>query len=117
MIAAHGLAKHYGTTVAVDNLSFKVTPGVVTGFLGPNGSGKSTTMRMIMGLDNPDVGIGPGQRHAPTPNSGGRCARWGRCSTPRPSTPAAPPTTTCCRWPGPTTFPVAASTRCSTSSG
>src|ERR1700691_5551698 len=56
MIAARSLAKHYGKTVAVEDLSFDVTPGVVTGFLGPNGSGKSTTMRMIMGLDNPTAG-------------------------------------------------------------
>ncbi len=56
MIAAHSLAKHYGKTVAVSDLSLEVTPGVVTGFLGPNGSGKSTTMRMIMGLDTPTAG-------------------------------------------------------------
>ena len=56
MIEAEGLTKHYGTKVAVDNLSFSVRPGVVTGFLGPNGSGKSTTMRMIMGLDYPTRG-------------------------------------------------------------
>ena len=56
MIVSHHLTKRYGTTVAVDDLTFKVTPGVVTGFLGPNGSGKSTTMRMIMGLDLPDSG-------------------------------------------------------------
>ena len=56
MIDAEGLTKHYGAKVAVDNLSFKVSPGVVTGFLGPNGSGKSTTMRMIMGLDYPTGG-------------------------------------------------------------
>ncbi len=56
MIAARALTKRYRRTVAVDNLSFEVTPGVVTGFLGPNGSGKSTTMRMIMGLDNPTSG-------------------------------------------------------------
>jgi ABC-2 type transport system ATP-binding protein len=56
MISARHLAKHYGATVAVDDLSFDVTPGVVTGFLGPNGSGKSTTMRMIMGLDTPTSG-------------------------------------------------------------
>ena len=56
MIVSHHLTKRYGRTVAVDDLSFKVTPGVVTGFLGPNGSGKSTTMRMIMGLDLPDSG-------------------------------------------------------------
>src|ERR1700727_1822145 len=56
MIIAEGLTKRYGRTLAVDHLSFDVTPGVVTGFLGPNGSGKSTTMRMIMGLDNPTSG-------------------------------------------------------------
>ena len=56
MIEAEGLSKRYGSTVAVNGLSFSVRPGVVTGFLGPNGSGKSTTMRMIMGLDHPDAG-------------------------------------------------------------
>jgi ABC-2 type transport system ATP-binding protein len=56
MIEARDLTKHYGPTRAVDHLSFEVQPGQVTGFLGPNGSGKSTTMRMIMGLDNPDAG-------------------------------------------------------------
>jgi ABC-2 type transport system ATP-binding protein len=56
MIEARGLTKRYGSTVAVDGLSFDVRPGTVTGFLGPNGSGKSTTMRMIMGLDAPDAG-------------------------------------------------------------
>jgi ABC-2 type transport system ATP-binding protein len=56
MIAARSLTKRYGKTVAVDDLSFEVAPGVVTGFLGPNGSGKSTTMRMIMGLDRPNSG-------------------------------------------------------------
>lgn len=56
MITAHSLTKRYGGTTAVDNLTFEVPPGVVTGFLGPNGSGKSTTMRMIMGLDVPDSG-------------------------------------------------------------
>jgi ABC-2 type transport system ATP-binding protein len=56
MIEATGLSKRYGTKLAVDQLSFTVRPGVVTGFLGPNGSGKSTTMRMIMGLDQPNTG-------------------------------------------------------------
>ena len=50
------LTKRYGSTVAVDQLSFDVQPGLVTGFLGPNGSGKSTTMRLILGLDRPDSG-------------------------------------------------------------
>jgi len=56
MIEARGLVKHYGSTTAVDHLSFDVQPGTVTGFLGPNGAGKSTTMRMILGLDRPDAG-------------------------------------------------------------
>jgi ABC-2 type transport system ATP-binding protein len=56
VIEAHGLRKTYGDKVAVDNLSFTVRPGVVTGFLGPNGAGKSTTMRMILGLDAPTGG-------------------------------------------------------------
>ena len=56
MITAHSLTKRYGTAIAVNDLTFEVLPGVVTGFLGPNGSGKSTTMRMIMGLDTPTSG-------------------------------------------------------------
>ena len=56
LIEARGLTKRYGTTVAVDDLSFDVRPGQVTGFLGPNGAGKSTTLRMILGLDTPTAG-------------------------------------------------------------
>jgi ABC-2 type transport system ATP-binding protein len=56
MIEAHGLTKRYGDKLAVDDLSFAVRPGVVTGFLGPNGAGKSTTMRLILGLDAPTRG-------------------------------------------------------------
>ena len=56
MITAHSLTKRYGDATAVDDLTFEVPSGEVTGFLGPNGSGKSTTMRMIMGLDLPDSG-------------------------------------------------------------
>jgi len=56
MIEARGLVKRYRSTLAVDDLSFDVRPGAVTGFLGPNGAGKSTTMRMIMSLDRPDAG-------------------------------------------------------------
>jgi ABC-2 type transport system ATP-binding protein len=56
VISASRLSKSYGATRAVDDLTFEVRPGVVTGFLGPNGSGKSTTMRMVMGLDHPDSG-------------------------------------------------------------
>ncbi|WP_407344380.1 ABC transporter ATP-binding protein [Pengzhenrongella phosphoraccumulans] len=56
MIEAHGLTKRYGKKTAVDDISFTVQPGLVTGFLGPNGAGKSTTMRMIVGLDRPTHG-------------------------------------------------------------
>jgi ABC-2 type transport system ATP-binding protein len=56
MIEAHGLTKDYGSKRAVDDLTFTVEPGIVTGFLGPNGSGKSTTMRLILGLDRPTAG-------------------------------------------------------------
>jgi ABC-2 type transport system ATP-binding protein len=56
VIDARSLTKRYGDKLAVDDLSFAVRPGVVTGFLGPNGAGKSTTMRMIMGLDAPNSG-------------------------------------------------------------
>jgi ABC-2 type transport system ATP-binding protein len=56
MIEVRDLTKHYGTTVAVDALSFEVRPGRVTGFLGPNGAGKTTTMRLILGLDAPTRG-------------------------------------------------------------
>lgn len=56
MIEVEGLTKQYGSVRAVDDLTFQVKPGVVTGFLGPNGAGKSTTMRMILGLDKPTAG-------------------------------------------------------------
>jgi ABC-2 type transport system ATP-binding protein len=56
MITAEGLTKRYGAKTAVDDISFAVRPGQVTGFLGPNGAGKSTTMRMIVGLDRPSGG-------------------------------------------------------------
>ena len=56
MIEVQGLTKRYGSTVAVQDLSFTVTAGRVTGFLGPNGAGKSTTMRVILGLVRPSAG-------------------------------------------------------------
>ncbi|MEU8232653.1 ATP-binding cassette domain-containing protein [Actinoplanes sp. NPDC048967] len=56
MIEVHELTKRYGAKTAVDNLTFTVKPGIVTGFLGPNGAGKSTTMRLILGLDRPTSG-------------------------------------------------------------
>lgn len=56
MIEVTGLTKTFGSTTAVDDVTFTVRPGIVTGFLGPNGAGKSTTMRMILGLDRPTSG-------------------------------------------------------------
>jgi ABC-2 type transport system ATP-binding protein len=56
MIQARGLVKRYGATAAVNDLSFTIRPGLVTGFLGPNGAGKTTTMRLILGLDRPSAG-------------------------------------------------------------
>ncbi len=56
MIEATHLTKRYGTKTAVNNVSFSLRPGQVTGFLGPNGAGKSTTMRMLVGLDRPTSG-------------------------------------------------------------
>jgi ABC-2 type transport system ATP-binding protein len=56
LIEVHNVTKRYGDKTAVDDLSFAVRPGIVTGFLGPNGAGKSTTMRLILGLDSPDHG-------------------------------------------------------------
>jgi ABC-2 type transport system ATP-binding protein len=56
MIEVRDVTKRYGSTLAVDRLTFEVRPGQVTGFLGPNGAGKSTTMRLVLGLDEPDSG-------------------------------------------------------------
>ena len=56
MISIRGLTKRYGGRAAVDDLTFDVGRGTVTGFLGPNGSGKSTTMRLLLGLATPDAG-------------------------------------------------------------
>lgn len=71
MIEVSNLTKVYGPVRAVDDLSFRVEPGIVTGFLGPNGAGKSTTMRMILGLDAPTAGTatidGRGYRDIPRP--------------------------------------------------
>ena len=57
MIEVERLTKRFGATLAVDDLSFVVRPGTVTGFLGPNGAGKSTTLRAILGLVRPDAGV------------------------------------------------------------
>ena len=56
VIEAHGLAKHFGRTRALDGLTLSVAPGEVHGFLGPNGAGKSTTLRILLGLIRPTAG-------------------------------------------------------------
>jgi ABC-2 type transport system ATP-binding protein len=70
-IEARRLTKRYGATIAVDDLSFEVVPGLVTGFIGPNGAGKTTTMRLILGLDHPSAGAvtvgGRAYRDLPAP--------------------------------------------------
>jgi energy-coupling factor transporter ATP-binding protein EcfA2 len=110
MIEAQHLSKRYGSIRAVDDLSFTVSAGQVTGFLGPNGSGKSTTMRMIVGLDTPSAGqvtVGGrkyGQLRFPL-------HEVGALLTPTPSTRAAPPATTCFGWPTLTASHDAGSTR------
>jgi ABC-2 type transport system ATP-binding protein len=69
-IEARGLTKRYGDKIAVDDLTFTVEPGRVTGFLGPNGAGKSTTMRLVLGLDSPTAGTVTvrGRRYADLPS-------------------------------------------------
>jgi ABC-2 type transport system ATP-binding protein len=69
-IEVHGLSKHFGDVHAVNDLSFKVMPGRVTGFLGPNGSGKTTTLRCLLGLVRPTAGTATigGQPYANLPN-------------------------------------------------
>jgi ABC-type branched-subunit amino acid transport system ATPase component len=78
MIELKGLSKRYGPTLAVDDLSFQVQSGKVTGFLGPNGAGKSTA--------------------APTRSSAPPSGSWGPCWTPGRSIRAAPPAATCWPW-------------------
>jgi ABC-2 type transport system ATP-binding protein len=56
MILVEGLTKRFGDVTAVDDISFSIDRGTVTGFLGPNGSGKTTTIRMIIGLARPSAG-------------------------------------------------------------
>ena len=96
-IEVAGLRKRFGPTLALDGMTFTVSPGQITGFIGPNGAGKSTTMRVVLGLDAPDAG------HALV---GGRpyvslrdpLTQVGRCWTPRRCSRAGPRATTCCGW-------------------
>jgi len=114
MIEARSLTKRYGETVAVDDLSFDVCPGQVTGFLGPNGSGKSTTMRMIMGLDSPTVVASPSTGGVTT-ICRGPFGRSVPCSRPSRFTRVGQPLTIYWPWPRPTTSPLRGSKRSSRS--
>ena len=94
-IEVAGLRKRFGSTLALDGMTFTVSPGQVTGFVGPNGAGKSTTMRVILGLDAPDAGTRADRRPAlPEPaapaDPGRRAARRGRAAAgpDRPQPPA-----------------------------
>jgi ABC-2 type transport system ATP-binding protein len=72
VITIEKLSKQYGTTLAVDDVSFTASPGRVTGFLGPNGAGKSTTLRIMVGLTRPDAGSATiaGRHYVDLPNPG-----------------------------------------------
>ena len=72
MITIENLTKQYGTTLAVNDVSFTASPGRVTGFLGPNGAGKSTTLRIMVGLTRPDAGSATisGRHYVDLPNPG-----------------------------------------------
>ena len=115
MIEVSHLTKRYGDKTVVDDLTFTVRPGTVTGFLGPNGAGKSTTMRMLVGLEEPTSGRStvngrPYREHPAPMHEIGMLLTRGR------STPAGRRGTTCGAWPSPTAFPPVGWTRCSTSS-
>ena len=69
MIEARNLVKRYGSTLAVNDLSFSIRPGLVTGFLGPNGAGKTTTMRMIPGRASSPASTPPPTASSPGPAS------------------------------------------------
>jgi ABC-2 type transport system ATP-binding protein len=110
MITVTGLTKHYGDRTAVDDLTFTVAAGRVTGFVGPNGAGKSTTMRMMVGLTRPDRGEVryDGVRYTDLRHP----ARLvGTVLDPAACTPATPPATTSGPWPPRATSPSPGSTR------
>ena len=98
MITLSGLTKRYGARTAVDDLTFTVAPGRVTGFVGPNGAGGSTAMRMMVGSPDP-MPARSATTGSATPTSGTRPGWSAPSSTPAACTPAAPPGTTCGPWP------------------
>jgi ABC-2 type transport system ATP-binding protein len=115
MIEVSHLTKRYGDKTVVDDLTFTVRPGTVTGFLGPNGAGKSTTMRMLVGLEEPTSGRstvnGRPYREHPAPMH-----EIGMLLDPGAVHPSRSARDHLRAWPSPTAFPPAGWTRCSTSS-
>ncbi|GAB2325631.1 hypothetical protein STREPTOSP366_08400 [Streptomyces variabilis] len=96
-IDVRDLTKEYGTRRAVDDLTFTVPPGRVTGFLGPNGAGKSTTMRLVLGLDHPTSGAAAlgGRPYASLREP---LRTVGALLTPAPRSAPAPAATICASW-------------------
>ncbi|KDN82118.1 hypothetical protein KCH_61340 [Kitasatospora cheerisanensis KCTC 2395] len=116
VIEVNELTKRYGSTLAVDGLTFTVRPGRVTGFLGPNGAGKSTTLRMIIGLNAP-TGGSVTVRAGPSGTTRAGCGTPVRCSTPRTCTAGAPRPRTWGCWRGATRFRCGGWRRCWRRSG
>ncbi len=85
IVQVQGLRKTYGTTVAVDGISFEVQAGEIFGMVGPNGAGKTTTIECLEGLRKPDAGIGarPGRR--PAAGGPGLCLQRSGCSSSSPT--------------------------------
>ncbi len=115
-IAVDGLTKRFGSVLAVDNLTFELPEGSITGFLGRNGAGKTTTLRMLLGLVRPTAGTATidGRSFVDLP-APARTA--GAVLESRASIPAGPPATTCACSPPPPPSRCVASMRCSTRSG
>ena len=110
LIQFTGLTKRYGDVTAVDDLTFTLAPGRVTGFVGANGAGKSTSIRALLGLTRPSAGSVTidGLHYAELPTRSGPSAPW---STRTCSTRVAPRATPCGSSPGRSTSPTAGSTR------
>ena len=116
MITVEHLTRSYGGFTAVDDVSFTARPGRVTGFLGPNGAGKSTTMRVLVGPHAGHLRHRHRRRPAASPTCPTPAARSASCSTPRPSTPAAPGARSSPSPSAPWACRPAGSTRCSSGS-
>ena len=90
VVVSEALTKRFGKLLAVDDLSFALEPGTITGFLGPNGAGKTTTLRMLLGLAAPTSGRALDLRQALRASWSGLRSGSARCSRRPTSIPAAP---------------------------